>query len=374
MEMEIQEVQEIEETAGLSDEFLQASLVEEIYLEEEEDAKIQIYLVDSATAEEEEVEDPSFLSEEEEEESSRALLHLPAITTSTEEAMMKVAKSAKPKKEGEDKSVETLAKKLLEKVFDQDEKFLDIDKIADEEDEDPKRMYDLMNIFESLGLVSKKEIKVYSGENFGKMREILKNLKQKAVEVNLGTQIKEALKNTSVLQFSQKREKKDGGKDGEFHMKQLTEKIMMIFLSAEPSYSSYNSNQILGFLFDKKMKGTKASVELKIVRVLKTLVAVEILSRVEMRLAKRRSQVLYQLQLNLDSAEVVEEEGEQTSDSTNQQDLLAVAMDMSLHQVEMDPVDLEPEVYLVDVTNLVCGENKEEEGQLQLPVEMEMDQ
>ena len=374
MEMEIQEVQEIEETAGLSEEFLQASLVEEIYLEEEEDAKIQIYLVDSATAEEEEVEDPSFLSEEEEEESSRALLHLPAITTSTEEAMMKVAKSAKPKKEGEDKSVETLAKKLLEKVFDQDEKFLDIDKIADEEDEDPKRMYDLMNIFESLGLVSKKEIKVYSGENFGKMREILKNLKQKAVEVNLGTQIKEALKNTSVLQFSQKREKKDGGKDGEFHMKQLTEKIMMIFLSAEPSYSSYNSNQILGFLFDKKMKGTKASVELKIVRVLKTLVAVEILSRVEMRLAKRRSQVLYQLQLNLDSAEVVEEEGEQTSDSTNQQDLLAVAMDMSLHQVEMEPVNLEPEVYLVDVTNLVCGENKEEEGQLQLPVEMEMDQ
>ena len=170
------------------------------------------------------------------------------------------------------------------------------------------------------------------------------------------------------------REKKDGGKDGEFHMKQLTEKIIMIFLSAEPSYSSYNSNQILGFLFDKKMKGTKASVELKIVRVLKTLVAVEILSRVEMRLAKRRSQVLYQLQLNLDSAEVVEEEGEQTPDPTIQQDLLAVAIDMSLHQVEMEPVNLEPEVYLVDVTNLVCGENKEEEGQLQLPVEMEMDQ
>ena len=372
MEMEIHEV---EETAGLSDEFLQASLVEEIDLVEEEDIEIQIYLVDSAAAEEGEVEDPSFLSDDESQSSSRPVLNLPAINTGTEEAMMKVARSEKPKKKaGEDKSVETLAKKLLEKVNDHDEGFLDIDEIADEEDEDPKRIYDLMNVFESLGILSKKGVKSYSREYHGKMRQTLENLKQRAIEVNLETQIRKSLKKTSVLMFSQMKEnEEDGGNTKEFHLKLLTEKILMILLSSKSSNRSFTSNQILGLVFNKKMKGTEDSVKLKGVRVLKTLVGLEILSRVEMKVGKRRSEVFYQLQLNMDSAEAVEDEGKQDPDPTNHHDLLAVAMDMSLHQVEMEHVDPEQEVYLVDVTNLVLGENKQEEGQLQLPVENEVE-
>ena len=371
--------EEVEETAGPSAEFLQASVEMEpmgdgeteyqIYfaieeeeeedpriwtrLDDEEDPRIQIYRLDSAAAEE----------EEEEEESSRLRINLPAISSRTEEEMMKVARSEKKKKKvGEDKSIETLAKKLLEKL-EEDKGDFEIDEIAEEEDEDPKRIYDLMNIFEGLGLLSKKEAKTYSRESHGKMEQTLEKLQKMAVEVDLKTQIWNALKKPRVLQFSQNKENEDEevGKTKEFHMKQLTEKIMMIFLSSELDTLSYQ--QILGLVFKEDMRASEDSVKLKIVRVLKTLVGVEILSGSEVK-EQRGKKVLYQLRLNLGSNEDVQ--GEQNP--TNDHDLLAVAMDLSLHQGEMEPVDLKPEVCLVDVTNLSSGESKQED---QLLVEME---
>lgn len=279
---------------------------------------------------------------------------------------MKVERSEKKKKAGEDKSIETLAKKLLEK-FKEDEGDFEIDEIAEEEEEDPKRIYDLMNIFEGLGLVSKKAAKTYSLETHGKMMQTLGKLQKMAIEVNLKSQISKAFEKTSVLQFSQNKENEEEEIHMKFHMKQLTEKIMMIFLSSEIGNLSWK--HILGLVFNEDMKASEDSVKLKIVRILKSLVELEILSRVEWKVKEKRGkrkEVLYQLQLLLGSTEVVE--GGQDPNPSNYQDLLADAMDISLHQVEMEPLDPEPGVFLVDVTNLVSV-GDELEGFL--PVELE---
>ena len=376
--MEMEKItQEVEETAGLSSEFPQASVgpmgeteteyqIEYLAMEEEdegeEDLGIQIFRVESAAAEEGEDEE----EEEVEVGSSRLTINLPAISSRTEEEMMKVERSEKKKKAGEDKSIETLAKKLLEK-FKEDEGDFEIDEIAEEEEEDPKRIYDLMNIFEGLGLVSKKAAKTYSLETHGKMMQTLGKLQKMAIEVNLKSQISKAFEKTSVLQFSQNKENEEEEIHMKFHMKQLTEKIMMIFLSSEIGNLSWK--HILGLVFNEDMKASEDSVKLKIVRILKTLVGLEILSRVEWKVKEKRGkrkEVLYQLQLLLDSTEVVE--GGQDPNPSNYQDLLADAMDISLHQVEMEPLDPEPGVFLVDVTNLVSVG-----GELEgfLPVELE---
>ena len=365
MEMEIIHIQEVEETAGLHGEFLQASL-------EDQETKYQIFLMDSSSStmeelEEEEGEDGPLLGFQmtikSEDDEQSVLVSLPPISGQTEKEMMKVGRSYKKKKEGEDKSIETLAKKLQERFKDHDEEDFDIEEIAEEEEEDPKRIYDLLNIFEGLGLLKKNGKKTYSLGSQQNLAGTLENLKKSAIEVDLNSQISQTLKKTRVLQFRREEVEGEGGKTKEFHLKLLTEKILMIFLSSDSSERgnpSYSYEQIRAFVFNEDMKATKDSVQIKITRVLRTLVGLEILSRVVVgrRGRGRKQEVLYQLQPIIASTEGLE--GEKAAGPEQHQDLLAVAMDWSLLQLEVEPVD--HRIFFVDVNNVdfVLEENLQE--------------
>ena len=158
------------------------------------------------------------------------------------------------------------------------------------------------------------------------------------------------------------------GKTKEFHLKLLTEKILMIFLSSNSSEHgnhSYSPEQIRALVFNEDMKATKDSVQVKITRVLRTLVGLEILSRVMVARRGRggKQEALYQLQFNLASTEGLQ--GEEAAGPEQHYDLLAVAMGRSLLQVEVEPVD--HRIFFVDVNNVdfALEENHQELYQYQ---------
>ena len=157
------------------------------------------------------------------------------------------------------------------------------------EDEDTKRIYDVLNILEGVGLTAKKGRKLYSWAGRNKMWECLESLKEKAVEVELKDQIRrfeEEGQETPGLQFS-----RDEEREG-FHLRELTEKIVMVFLSLDGR--TLTNKQILSFVFNAEKKGTKQSVLQKVVKVLKVLVAMGLLSMVRTS-DFGRSTVHYQL-------------------------------------------------------------------------------
>ena len=331
VKMETEIIQDVVETGEPSGQFLQASL-------EDQEYKYQVILMDSSSGselEEEEQEDGPLknciINLRDDKPSSRPLVYLPAISSKTEEEMMKASKREQSKQKKTKQ--ETLARKFMERFKECDDENFYVNEVADEEDEDPKRINDLLNIFEGLGLLKGKKKKgkktkhkkIYEKENHENMMETLKNLKQTAIDVDLKSQISKALEKTSVLQFSQEETKEEGGETKEFHLKLLTEKILMIFLSFEHGNPSYSFKQIRNLVFNEDMKTTKNSVQIKITRVLKTLVGLEILSVVE-RVTEgpgRRLEALYQLQLNIGSSEAVEE-----ADPNQHHDLLQVAMSL----------------------------------------------
>ena len=159
--------------------------------------------------------------------------------------------------------------------------------MADAEDEDTKRIYDVLNILEGVGLTAKKGRKLYSWAGRNKM--CLESLQEKAVEVELKDQIRrfeEEGQETPGLQFS-----RDEEREG-FHLRELTEKIVMVFLSLDGR--TLTNKQILSFVFNAEKKGTKQSVLQKVVKVLKVLVAMGLLSMVRTS-GIGRSIVHYQL-------------------------------------------------------------------------------
>ena len=334
VKMETEIIQDVVEVGEPSGQFLQASL-------EDQEYKYQVILMDSSSGselEEEEEEDEledgplknCIITLLDDKPSSRPLVYLPAISSKTEEEMMKASKREQSKQKKTEQ--ETLARKFMERFKECDDENFDVNEVADEEDEDPKRINDLLNIFEGLGLLKGKKKKAkktkakktYEKENHENMMETLKNLKQTAIDVDLKSQISKALEKTSVLQFSQEETKEEGGETKEFHLKLLTEKILMIFLSSEHGNPSYSFKQIRSLVFNEDMKATKNSVQIKITRVLKTLVGLEILSMVE-RVTEgpgRRLEALYQLQLNIGSSEA-----DKAADPNQHHDLLLVATD-----------------------------------------------
>ena len=183
------------------------------------------------------------------------------------------------------------------------------------------------------------------------------------------------------------------GKTKEFHLKLLTEKILMIFLSSNSSEHgnhSYSPEQIRALVFNEDMKATKDSVQVKITRVLRTLVGLEILSRVMVARRGRggKQEALYQLQLDIASTEGLEGkealyqqeapfqlqfnlasteglQGEEAAGPEQHYDLLAVALGRSLLQLEVEPVD--HRIFFVDVNNVdfALEENHQEVYQYQ---------
>ena len=212
---------------------------------------------------------------------------LPLLPDDIEQRLMNETKTYKPKKKDEDNSFESLAKKILENVRGKAGENITIDDVAEGDEE--KRIYDVMNIFEGIGLTSKLMKKTYKCNGDEDIKEKLENLKEFAIGNDLESQISIAMMENSVLEFNQNKEnqEEERKKTKDFHLTQLTEKILMIFLSLESSKTQFlTAKQILPLL--SKDEGHQTSRGLQISKILVSLRAVGLLSVVGEKIGSGR--------------------------------------------------------------------------------------
>ena len=218
---------------------------------------------------------------------------LPAISADTERQMMMRTRTYKTRND-EDRSFESLAMKLYER-FEDEEEIINVNDVAKEEGEDPKRIYDIFNIFEGLGLVAKLGVKTYNKLGKENARAAFARMKLSAAAME--TQVASAMVQHKVVQFNQNPAEIDQG--NQYHLTRLTEKIMVILLSVEGDSGvmagGLSYKQILSLLYQRgenKTAGVMDSVRQKVSRVLKSLVGLGVLSSV--KISER--EIFYKLQ------------------------------------------------------------------------------
>jgi hypothetical protein len=210
---------------------------------------------------------------------SYPVFSLPRLTDDIEQRLKEMSKmkTYKPKQENEDKSFASFTKKIFEKVRGKSGENITIDEVADGEQEDSKRIYDVMNILEGIGLTSKTMKRTYKCHDDENMKKTLVKLKELALGNDLERQVSIAMVEKSVLEFNQNKEnqEEEREKTKDFHLTQLTEKILMILMSLEKT-QFLSAKQILPLLTIEE--GLHVSRGLQISKVLVGLHAVGLLS------------------------------------------------------------------------------------------------
>ena len=137
--------------------------------------------------------------------------------------------------------------------------------LAEELGDDVKRVYDICNVFEALGIVIKKKVNTFCwfGIYSEHMIETLRHLKTIAESENLHSLIL----NREVVTGNQETLK--------LNLQVLTEKMMMLFLLLD-SHEGFTKSQLYSFIY--RADETKASGVLRISKVLKIVQTLGLLS------------------------------------------------------------------------------------------------
>lgn len=168
-----------------------------------------------------------------------------------------------------EKSIESLAEEVIQKLSLKQTSSpvnFNVKHLAEELGDDVKRLYDICNVLEALGVVIKKKVNTFCwvGVNGAKMIETLRHLKTVAESEDLHSLIL----NKEVVT--------DNNKTLKLNLQVLTEKMMMLFLLLD-SHESLTKSQLYSFIF-RGAEENKASGILRISKVLKIVQTLGLLS------------------------------------------------------------------------------------------------
>ena len=214
---------------------------------------------------------------------------LPALSPDTEAKLMAgTVKTVKVKNSNSDRTIETLAKKIYERFQEKNNETFDVKTILEEENEIPQRVYDVLNIFEGLGLVSK-EAGSFKSLGQDNMKSTLRKIQIDAEVNNVSSLLYTALKQGEVLKFPEQQEERSRNLK-EFHLTVLTKKILKIFYSLEHLIDQQlrlvqglTYQEVIDLLYHQgdEEKDKYSSIRVRVVRLLNTLFSLGLLSRVK---------------------------------------------------------------------------------------------